>query len=99
MLYLAMKAFYPAKPPFSFLHVYTPLEEADRRDVKGLYKKARTGELKNFTGIDSPYQPPADPEITVNTVELSVEETADAVLSFLESREQVGFRSNTRQLG
>jgi len=47
--------------------------------------------LKNVTGIYSPYEAPTDLEITVNTVELSVEETADAVLSFLESREQVGF--------
>ena len=52
--------------------------------------------MKNVTGIYSPYEAPTDLEITVNTVELSVEETADAVLSFLESREQVGFASNTR---
>ena len=71
---------------FIEIYVDTPLEEAERRDVKGLYKKARAGDLKNFTGIDSPYEPPADPEITVNTVELSAEEAADAVLSFLYSR-------------
>ena len=53
---------------FIEIFVDTPLEEAERRDVKGLYKKARAGELKNFTGIDSPYEPPAHPEITVNTV-------------------------------
>ena len=77
----------------------TALEEADRRDVKGLCKKAPgADELNNFTGLDSPYEAPTDPEITVNTVELSVEETADAVLSFLESREQVGFASKARQL-
>ena len=85
MLHLAMKAFYPAKPSFSFLHVDTPLEEAERRDVKGLYKKARAGELKNFTGINSPYEVPANPEVTVSTVELSAEEAAVVVLSFLES--------------
>ena len=72
---------------FIEIFVDTPLEEAERRDVKGLYKKARAGELKNFTGIDSPYEEPTDPEITVNTVELSAEEAADAVLSFLESFE------------
>ena len=72
---------------FIEIYVDTPLEEAERRDVKGLYKKARAGELKNFTGIDSPYEPPADPEITVNTVELSAEGAADAVLSFLENFE------------
>ena len=53
---------------FIEIFVDTPLQEAERRDVKGLYKKARAGELKNFTGIDSPYEPPADPEITINTI-------------------------------
>ena len=71
---------------FIEIFVDTPLEEAERRDVKGLYKKARAGELKNFTGIDSPYEAPANPEITVNTVELSAEEAADVVLSFLDGR-------------
>ena len=72
---------------FIEIYVDTPLKEAERRDVKGLYKKARAGELKNFTGIDSPYQVPKDPEITVDTMELSAEEAADAVLSFLKSFE------------
>ena len=71
---------------FIEIFVDTPLEEAERRDVKGLYKKARAGELKNFTGIDSPYEAPANPEITVNTVELSAEDAADVVLSFLDGR-------------
>ena len=48
--------------------------------MKGLYKKARAGELKNFTGIDSPYEAPANPEIRVNTVELSPEEAADRII-------------------
>ena len=69
---------------FIEIYVDAPLEEAERRDVKGLYKKVRAGELKNFTGIDSPYESPKNPEITVNTVELSAEEVADVVLSFLE---------------
>jgi bifunctional enzyme CysN/CysC len=58
-------------PPGEFIEIYveTPLEVAEQRDVKGLYKKARAGELKNFTGIDSPYEPPENPEIRVNTVE------------------------------
>ena len=64
------------------IFVDTPLEEAERRDVKGLYEKARAGELKNFTGIDSPYEPPANPEITVNTVELSAEEAAEEIVHF-----------------
>ena len=67
---------------FIEIFVDTPLEEAERRDVKGLYKKARAGELKNFTGIHSPYEPPANPEITVNTVELSAEEAAEEIVHF-----------------
>ena len=65
---------------FIEIFVDAPLGEAERRDVKGLYKKARAGELKNFTGIDSPYEPPAEPEITVNTVELSAEEAAEEIV-------------------
>ncbi len=66
-----------------FIEVYvdTPLEVAEARDVKGLYKKARAGELKNFTGIDSPYEPPELAEITVNTVELTAEEAAERVIA------------------
>ncbi len=74
---------------FIEIYVDTSLEEAERRDVKGLYKKARAGKLKNFTGIDSPYEAPNDPEITVNTVELSAEEAADVVISFLDNWKQL----------
>jgi bifunctional enzyme CysN/CysC len=65
-----------------FIEVFvdTPLEVAEERDVKGLYKKARAGELKNFTGIDSPYEPPENPEITVNTVAMTPEEAADYII-------------------
>ncbi len=65
---------------FVEIHVDTPLEVAEARDVKGLYKKARAGKLKNFTGIDSPYEPPEDPEIRVNTVEMAPEEAADYII-------------------
>ncbi|RIV83660.1 sulfate adenylyltransferase subunit CysN [Aurantiacibacter zhengii] len=65
---------------FIEIFVDTPLEVAEERDVKGLYKKARSGELKNFTGIDSPYEPPLNPEITVNTVEMTPEEAADHII-------------------
>ena len=65
---------------FVEIHVDTPLEVAEARDVKGLYKKARAGELKNFTGIDSPYEPPEEPEIRVNTAEMTAEEAADAII-------------------
>ena len=56
-----------------FIEVFidTPLAEAEARDVKGLYKKARAGQLKNFTGIDSPYEAPAKPEIRIDTTKLS----------------------------
>ena len=64
-------------------HVDTPLEVAEARDVKGLYKKARAGQLKNFTGIDSPYEAPEQPEIRVNTAEMSAGEAADYIISQL----------------
>jgi len=69
---------------FIEVHVDTPLDIAERRDVKGLYKKARAGELKNFTGIDSPYEPPEAPEIIVNTTKLSADEAADAIIAYLD---------------
>jgi bifunctional enzyme CysN/CysC len=65
---------------FIEIFVDTPLEVAEERDVKGLYKKARSGALKNFTGIDSPYEPPTNPEITVNTVEMTPAEAADHII-------------------
>ena len=68
---------------FVEIHVDTPLAEAERRDVKGLYKKARAGELKNFTGIDSPYEAPESPEITLPTMEMDAETAADAVIEWL----------------
>ena len=66
----------------SFIEIYvsTPLEECERRDVKGLYKKARDGKIPNFTGISAPYEPPLNPQITVNTCGISVEEAARHVL-------------------
>lgn len=65
---------------FIEIHVDTPLEIAEARDVKGLYKKAREGKLKNFTGIDSPYEEPDSPEIRVNTVAMTPEEAADYII-------------------
>ena len=63
--------------------VDAPLEVAEKRDVKGLYKKARAGEIKNFTGIDSPYEPPREPEIHLETDKLSPEEAAELVIERL----------------
>ena len=68
---------------FFEVFVDTPLAEAEKRDPKGLYKKARRGELKNFTGIDSPYEPPEHPEIHLHTVLQSPEEAAEQVLKTL----------------
>jgi bifunctional enzyme CysN/CysC len=69
-------------PEGEFVEIFvdTPLEVAEARDVKGLYKKARAGQLKNFTGIDSPYEAPLNPDIVVNTVEMSADEAAEAII-------------------
>lgn len=69
-------------PEGKFVEIFvdTPLEIAEARDVKGLYKKARAGQLKNFTGIDSPYEPPEHPDIRVNTVEMSPSEAAEYIV-------------------
>lgn len=69
-------------PEGEFIEIFvdTPLEVAEARDVKGLYKKARAGELKNFTGIDSPYEAPENAEIRVNTVEMTAEDAAAHII-------------------
>ncbi|AMO37443.1 sulfate adenylyltransferase subunit CysN [Thauera humireducens] len=75
---------------FVEIHVDTPLEVAESRDPKGLYRKARRGELKNFTGIDSPYEAPESPEIRLDTANRTVEEVVDEVLSDLLQRGILG---------
>jgi bifunctional enzyme CysN/CysC len=70
-----------ASGEFIEIYVETPLAVAEQRDVKGLYKKARAGELKHFTGIDSPYEPPENPEIRVNTVTTSADQAADEIVA------------------
>jgi bifunctional enzyme CysN/CysC len=72
-------------PEGEFLEVFvdTPLEVAEQRDVKGLYKKARAGQLANFTGIDSPYEAPEDPEIRIDTTTTSPEDAAEAIVKKL----------------
>ena len=65
------------------IFVDTPLAEAERRDVKGLYKKARAGKLKNFTGIDSPYEAPKSPEIKLSTMEMDANTAADTILNWM----------------
>ena len=72
-------------PEGDFIEVFidTPLRVAESRDVKGLYKKARAGELKNFTGIDSPYEAPRDPEIRIDTQAITPDEAADLIVDYL----------------
>jgi bifunctional enzyme CysN/CysC len=72
-------------PEGEFIEIFvdTPLDVAEQRDVKGLYKKARAGALKNFTGIDSPYEPPLNPDIRVNTTQMSAPEAAQYIVNQL----------------
>lgn len=72
---------------FVEIFVETPLEICEARDPKGLYAKARSGKLANFTGIDSPYEPPQSPELRIDTTELSADDAADAVVQVLLSQE------------
>jgi bifunctional enzyme CysN/CysC len=78
--------------PGEFLEVFvdTPLVEAERRDVKGLYQKARRGELKNFTGIDSPYERPEGAEIRIDTTTSSAEDAAERIIAYLAQRGAAG---------
>jgi bifunctional enzyme CysN/CysC len=75
-------------PAGEFLEVFvdTPLAVAEQRDAKGLYKKARAGELKNFTGIDSPYEAPEHPEIRVDTTKLTAAEAAELIVDALDGK-------------
>lgn len=71
-----------------FIEIYVdcPLSEAERRDPKGLYKKARAGEIKNFTGISDPYEAPEQPDLVLKTAEMDVATEVQALLSLLEAR-------------
>src|SRR5437588_7294371 len=70
--------------PFIEVHVNTPIETCEQRDPKGLYKKARAGQLKNFTGIDDPYEPPRNPEVAVDATATSPQEAAALLLDYLQ---------------
>lgn len=72
---------------FVEIFMSTPLEECERRDPKGLYRKARLGEIKNFTGIDSAYEAPEQAEITLNTAEQSVEECVASIIAYLRAHQ------------
>ncbi len=71
-----------------FIEVFvdTPLEVCEQRDVKGLYAKARRGEIRGFTGIDDPYEPPVNPELTLSTIDVSPEENARKIIQYLEEK-------------
>ena len=71
------------KDDFVEVYVSTPIEECERRDVKGLYAKARRGEIKNFTGISAPFEAPEHPALTLDTSVLSVEESVGKLLELI----------------
>ena len=74
------------KEEFVEVYIDTPLEVCESRDPKGLYKKARTGEIPNFTGISSPYEAPKNAEIHIKTDTMSIEESAQSVVNYLEEK-------------
>jgi adenylylsulfate kinase len=84
-----------------FVEVFVdcPLSVAEKRDPKGLYKKARAGEIKNFTGIDDPYETPVDPEVHLRTDELTVEEEVTAIMEYLEINKVIEARHFIRADG
>lgn len=71
------------KEDFMEIYVSTPIEECERRDVKGLYAKARKGEIKNFTGISAPFEAPEHPALSLDTSKLSVEESVNKLLDLI----------------
>jgi adenylylsulfate kinase len=73
---------------FAFIEIFVDcsLSEAERRDPKGLYKKARAGEIKNFTGIDDPYEAPSSPEIHLHTDQMSLEQEVETIMTYLEGQ-------------
>jgi adenylylsulfate kinase len=72
--------------PFIEVHLNTPIETCEQRDPKGLYKKARAGELKNFTGIDDPYEAPHNAELTIDATAVSPQEAAGILIEYLEKQ-------------
>ena len=74
---------------FVEIFVDTPLDVCESRDTKGMYAKARRGEIKGFTGIDDPYEMPENAEITLDTTRMTVDENADLILQYLASRNLV----------
>lgn len=75
-----------AEGKFSEVYVKCSLEKCEERDVKGMYKKARAGQIKNFTGLDDPYEPPANPELIVNTENQTLDESVQTIKQYLKSK-------------
>jgi adenylyl-sulfate kinase len=71
---------------FIEIYISTPLEDCERRDPKGLYAKARAGKIREFTGIDSPYEPPIAPQLTIDTSKVDVSAAVDQILRFLDNK-------------
>lgn len=69
---------------FTEIYISTPFEECERRDVKGLYAKARSGEIKNFTGLDDPYEAPDNPEIEIDTTHIELDQAIKIVIEYLD---------------
>ncbi len=74
------------KLPFIEIHANTPIETCEQRDPKGLYKKARAGQLKGFTGVDDPYEPPLTPELTIDATSTSPQQATVILLQYLEKQ-------------
>src|SRR6201996_1655423 len=83
------KAHVQANLPFVEVFVDTPVHECERRDPKGLYARARAGEIKGFTGVDAPYEPPEHPELRVDTATTEVQEAVSQIVEILRTRPRV----------
>ncbi|NUJ41242.1 adenylyl-sulfate kinase, partial [Pseudoalteromonas sp. 0303] len=78
-----------AQDEFVEVYVRCPLETCEQRDPKGLYKKARNGEIRDFTGIDSPYEPPLSPDVVVDTDQHSIEQCVQQIISYLKNKQWI----------
>ena len=87
-----------ANLPFIEVFVDTPLEECERRDPKGLYARARAGEIKGFTGIDAPYEPPTDAELRIDTTVISLSQAVDQIIELLRARPNILAKGATMRI-
>jgi bifunctional enzyme CysN/CysC len=91
-------AHHEANLPFLEVFVDTPVEECERRDPKGLYARARAGEIKGFTGIDAPYEPPGRPELRIDTTDTSVEQSVTRIVELLRARTNILAKGATMRI-